>query len=420
MPENLDHYNFHNGRVLKEDGEYINIADLINLVTDEVTSSIKTTITDGVNDADVLATNGSHGLVTIEPNHISTLNSTTTPLGIGEIFTGVSEDILNYAIMFINVYSNVASATDGLCIQVSHDGIDWHLSECYTIEADKYKIFAHQCNSKYFRIVYTNGTVAQTDFHIEVKLCTKDALASSHRIDDEISGEDDAMLVKSVITGKRSDGIFDNVSLTNGANMKVSLEELESGISTNNNSQLNTTIYSSAGEAADINYGSLVTITHAHKEVHAGGHFVTGHLFEGVANNASAIFRISNGATKELHVIITAITELKAYGTFHFENTYTADGTEVASYNNNGGSLNVSTATFYHTPTINVLGDLRYPDILIPAGQKSLAVGGSSSNGQELIVPVNGDCTIEITSKGGAGTSNDINVILEWYEETIV
>ena len=207
----------------------------------------KVSVTDGTNEAGIMATNGSYGLITMQPNHISTDNSTVALLGAGATFTGVSEDILNYAIMFINVYSDVASAVDGLCIEASRDGVNWNLSECYTIEAAKYKLFAHQCATKYFRIKYTNGGTIQTDFHIEVKLCTKNALASSHRIDDEISGQDDASLRKSVITGKRADGIFDNVGLTNGANMKVSLEELESGISSNANSQLNTTQFDSLG-----------------------------------------------------------------------------------------------------------------------------------------------------------------------------
>ena len=33
--------------------------------------------------------------------------------------------------------------------------------------------------------------------------------------------------MKSVITGKRTDGDFDNASLTNGNNLKISLEEFE-------------------------------------------------------------------------------------------------------------------------------------------------------------------------------------------------
>lgn len=190
-----------------------------------VYNPVSVQISDGINNAGIMATNGSQGLITIQPNHISTDNSTSNLLGIGGIFTGVSEDITNYAIMFINVYSDVASATNGLCIQVSHDGIDWHLSECYTIEAGKFKLFAHQCATKYFRINYTNGGVAQTDFHIEIKLCTKNALASSHRIDDSISSQDDASLTKSVLTAQQPDSTFINIGATASGNLKTTNAE---------------------------------------------------------------------------------------------------------------------------------------------------------------------------------------------------
>ncbi len=53
-------------------------------------------------------------------------NNTSANLGIGGVFTGTSEDITNYAIMFFTLYSDVESAADGFCIQFSSDGTDWH------------------------------------------------------------------------------------------------------------------------------------------------------------------------------------------------------------------------------------------------------------------------------------------------------
>lgn len=184
-------------------------------------TSPRVSISNGTVEAGVMPTNGDYGLVTIEPNHISTLNSTTDLLGIGATFTGTGEDITNYAVMFINVYSDVASATDGFCIDASYNGTDWHETECYTINAGVYKTFSIQCASKFIRIRYTNGAVAQTDFHLEVKLCTKNALDSSHRIADQISSQDDARLVKSVLTGKQPDGDFTNIGATTSGNLKT-------------------------------------------------------------------------------------------------------------------------------------------------------------------------------------------------------
>jgi hypothetical protein len=52
-------------------------------------------------------------------------------------------------------------------------------------------------------------------------LCTKDALDSSHRIADSISDQDDATLVKSVLTAQQPDLTFVNVGATPSGNMKV-------------------------------------------------------------------------------------------------------------------------------------------------------------------------------------------------------
>lgn len=376
-------------------------------------------ISDGTDSVDVIPTNGNNGLVVISPNHISANNSTTDLLDANDVYLGISEDTLNYSDIKVSIFSDVASKTDGLEIQFSFDASTWYTTDTYTIVANTCKTFSLACIGRYFRIKYTNSSSAQTTFCLETRLCINTSKGSSHRIDDAISGEDDAELMKSVITGKRADGMFDNVSLTNGSNMKISLEELESNISSNSNKQLNVTIFDETGEAVGVNYGSIETITHAHKEVHAGGHYVAGHLFTGVANDATVDFRIVNGSTKELHVIITVICELKAYGVLYCDSTYTADGTVVPSYNNNQRSSNTSTATFYHTPTIDVLGPQCYPQYLIPAGVKSQAIGGTASNGQEIVIDADGDGIIRLQSKGGAGTSNDIQVLLEWYEETI-
>jgi|GEM_PF-827624 len=181
----------------------------------------KVKIWDGTDTADVMATNGSNGLVTIEPNHISLSNSFNFPIVANGTFTGISEEITNYAVMFINVYSDVASATDGLCIQFSTDNVNWDISECYTIAADTYKTFSIQCATKYFRISYKNGGTEQTSFRLQTKLCTKNALDSSHRIADSISDQDDATLNKAVLTAQQPNTNFINVGATPSGNLKV-------------------------------------------------------------------------------------------------------------------------------------------------------------------------------------------------------
>ena len=48
----------------------------------------------------------------IDPN-----NSTSTVLSANGVFTGEKTEMLDFGVMFVNVFSDVASATDGLVIQ---------------------------------------------------------------------------------------------------------------------------------------------------------------------------------------------------------------------------------------------------------------------------------------------------------------
>jgi len=158
---------------------------------------------------------------------LDTNNSTTDLLLANETFTGVSTEILHYASIAILVKSDVASATDGLTVQFSADELVWHDGESFTVLAGKTKFFTPPAQSVYYRISYTNGNTNQAEFHLHTVLKKRSIKWSSHNIASPIVDEDDAELTKSVITGKKANGIYDNVSLTNGGNMKVSIEEYE-------------------------------------------------------------------------------------------------------------------------------------------------------------------------------------------------
>ena len=169
------------------------------------------------------------GSINVVPNGsiVDTNNTTTDSLLADEVFTGEATEILHFATIALLVYSDVASATEGMAIQFSSDGSDWHVGEAYSILAGATKFFTPPTQSMYYRIVYTNGGTDQTDFHIHAVLKKTPIKWSSHNIEDPIKDQDDSELVKAVITGKKANGDYDNVSLTNGANMKVSIEEYE-------------------------------------------------------------------------------------------------------------------------------------------------------------------------------------------------
>lgn len=93
-------------------------------------------------------------------------NSSTTPLGAGGVFTGTATEIIDAAVIFIDVFSDVASATNGLCVYQSSNGIDWDHAEPYTVKAGKARSIPISPRSQWYKIIYTNGVIAQNTFRL--------------------------------------------------------------------------------------------------------------------------------------------------------------------------------------------------------------------------------------------------------------
>jgi hypothetical protein len=145
----------------------------------------------------------------------STDNSTTTTLGAGDVFTGEWEEIKNYAIIKVTITADQDAAIGGLDFQQSPDQVEiWN--EPYNLEASDHKLFTPNPVSKYFRIVYTNGAVAQTKFILQTIYSSVYTKPSSHRLSDTLSGNDDTEVVKSAISFLNEvDDDYKNVGIQN-------------------------------------------------------------------------------------------------------------------------------------------------------------------------------------------------------------
>lgn len=132
-------------------------------------------------------------------NLISTANSTTSVLGAAGVFTGTSEDVTNYSLIQVSVYSSHASATDGLSIQQSSDGTNWDIVDTYTILAATGKTFSFQPSARYFRIVYTNGGTLQTSFRLQTIYHVYASKSSSQRPSDALSNETDTEQISALV-----------------------------------------------------------------------------------------------------------------------------------------------------------------------------------------------------------------------------
>jgi len=155
-----------------------------------------------------------NGLVSVD-------NSTSELLLADEVFIGPSINTLNYGIVIVSTKSDQASALDGLSIQQSVDNINWDHTDEFSIPANTGKTFTVQTAAIYLRIVYTNGAVDQGYFRMQTTLKPVYVKPSSHRISDSLSGQDDAELVKAILSGEDQNGIFQNIKSTEAGNLRV-------------------------------------------------------------------------------------------------------------------------------------------------------------------------------------------------------
>lgn len=122
---------------------------------------------------------------------ISALNSSSATLTSGSVFTGTGEDVTNFSEMRVSVFSNVASASDGISLQQSTDNTNWDITDVYTIPAATGKTFVVPRQARYFRIVYTNGGTNQASFRLQTILNRTATAPSSNRASDAYSNETD-------------------------------------------------------------------------------------------------------------------------------------------------------------------------------------------------------------------------------------
>ena len=216
-----------------------------------------------------LETNSLNQLKVVLDGRVDDENSSSTLLTADSIFTGTGVSTLDYSLIFVTVFSNVASATDGLCVQISSDDVTWRDGDCFTIPANTEKTFSFQTNKQYYRVRYTNGGTNQTTFDLQTILKKTNSKPSSHRIIDAISPQDDATLTKAVLTALNDLGVFANIGATKSNNLKVA--NVEDGLSIAKGDVVNTTFIHKFGDAPDFDIvDGFVTIWDGADDAHVG------------------------------------------------------------------------------------------------------------------------------------------------------
>ena len=153
---------------------------------------------------------------------LSADNSTTTPLGAGAVFTGASEEVLHYANATVYIDTDQPSAVKGVEVQFSTDSVNWATTAEYAFLVPPVHLSVPP-RARYFRLRYTNGATPQTYFRLQTIWHYFRTKPSSLSLQQPINEDNDAELVRSILSAKKPNGQWDNVAIDANGNLKVSV-----------------------------------------------------------------------------------------------------------------------------------------------------------------------------------------------------
>lgn len=125
---------------------------------------------------------------------LDTTNSSSTPLGSSAAFTGTARLLDGYESITVLVYADQNSAANGLRLELSTDGTNWDLVTTKTVNVGVAKALQLSARAQYFRVVYTNGSVAQGTFRLQTILHPM-VVGRNLQVNDEDVGQSNPVTV---------------------------------------------------------------------------------------------------------------------------------------------------------------------------------------------------------------------------------
>jgi len=154
--------------------------------------------------------------------------STTATLGANATYTSAWIDTLNYASVAYSIQSDQISAVGGITRQWSQDGVNAMYWASASLDAARTGAnngtdMIVRNHARYYRIVYTNGATPQTFFRLQTILYTTISQGDTIGVDHAPVSGDDALLTKSVMTGKTTagGGSYVDVKVNPGGTLQV-------------------------------------------------------------------------------------------------------------------------------------------------------------------------------------------------------
>ena len=129
---------------------------------------------------------------------VSVDNSTITPLGIAGVFTGLAEDVFEFSSVSVSWNADVAGS---MLMEFSTDGTNWDRqipvsSGANMLQTDHGGVHRLSVITKFFRIVYTNGSVAQTEFRLQTLYHKENNTPLVSRLEQILNTSTDTSLVR--------------------------------------------------------------------------------------------------------------------------------------------------------------------------------------------------------------------------------
>jgi hypothetical protein len=341
-------------------------------------------------------------------NAIDSNNSSTSTLGAGATFTGTGTDVLTYTSITVLLKTDQDSAANGMQFQFSTDNTNWDETHNYTYDNSvdsTAREFQFPVHARYFRVVYTNGGVAQTHFRLQTILHGNNVLPGIIRVGDTIYGDRSATLVKSVISGESSagGGTYANVKVAPSGSLEVNAsQDTHDDLNANANIQVGDTDVSNSNPVPVSDAGGSLTVDNAGLTELAAAINASSQLDINVAADAvglateSTLSNVDSTATS-----ILADTAAIDTSTASIDTKLTTTNSKLTDIETNTDSLAGLTQTTVGADTaldVNVVQGINVEVDLDAADDSVLVYGFDGSSNQKIKTDSSGNLQVDIVA----------------------
>jgi len=341
-------------------------------------------------------------------NAIDSNNSTTSTLGAGATFTGTGTDVLTYTSITVLLKTDQDSAANGMQFQFSTDNTNWDETHNYTYNNSvdsTAREFQFPVHARYFRVVYTNGGVAQTHFRLQTILHGNNVLPGIIRVGDTIYGDRSATLVKSVLSGESSagGGTYENVKVAPSGSLEVNAsQDTHDDFNANVNLQVADTDVSNSNPVPVSDAGGSLTVDNAGLTELAAAINASSQLDINVAADAVGLATQSTLASVDTTATaILADTAAIDTSTASIDTKLTTTNSKLTDIETNTDSLASVTNTTVGAKTgldVNIIEGINVEVDLDAADDSVLVYGFDGTSNQKIKTDASGNVQVDIVA----------------------